>query len=404
MSIERKVVMVGAHGIENAGDDAPLLVMARGLRRLHPEVEFDFEVIARHPDPLIEEAADVRFTSNLEYSSREEAAGRWFRGFNHGDDRSDLRRIEATIRDAHLVVAGAGNVLVDLSCELFRGPIPLLGTYSFLADVHRTPLFLYGISAGPLSTDHGRDLSSWIARRAAAVTVRDRSSAVLLDRLAPEVHAEVLPDPVLALAPCDDRAFEAALAAEGIPRHSRGKRLAVALRDLSFMGHDRTLVVETLERLSDRFELLFIPQSTYRDADDRVEAEAVIRALGGAVTHAVRGRHRPEVLQRFYETADATLAIRLHGAVFSAMRGVPVVALSYLPKVASFVETVGLEDLAFDIELADPRTLAHAVADAAGRDGEPIRRRCMQLARNVGGYLRHASRLMELTTDAAEAA
>jgi len=404
MAVRRHVVLIGAHGTENAGDDAPLLVITEGLRRMHPAVDFAFTVFSRHDDPLPEVPADVTFLPGVEVDTGDDPPGAWFRGSPRGDDGTDFDRVDATIRDADLVIAGAGNALIDVPAEPFRGPLGLLATYTFLADLHRTPLLLYGVSAGPLSTRRGRDLAAWIVRRASAVTVRDRSSAVLLDRLAPEVHAEVLPDPVLAIPPADDATFEAALAAEGIPREGQGPRLALALRDLSALGHDRTLVVETLERLSDRFEFLFVPQSVYREADDRAEAMTIADSLGGAVCHVVQGRYPPGVLQRFFGTANVTLAVRLHGAVLSAMSGVPVVALSYLPKVASFVETVGLEELAYDIELADPKTLAEAVAQASDRDGDPLRRRCAYLARSVSGYLRHASRLLELTPDAKLAA
>ena len=109
MTDRRHVVFAGAYGIQNSGDDAPLLVMTDGLRRLHPNVDFRFTVLARHSDSFLEAATGARFIANLEYQSREEATGKWFRGFNFADDRGDLEQVDATIRDADLVVAGAGN-------------------------------------------------------------------------------------------------------------------------------------------------------------------------------------------------------------------------------------------------------------------------------------------------------
>src|SRR5262245_45652110 len=114
MSARRSVVFVGAYGIRNAGDDAPLLVLARGLRALHPEVEFRFTVVGRHPDPLLERLSGASFLRNPEHESRAASRGRWFRGLNPGDDRTDLEALETAIREADLVVAGAGNVLIDL--------------------------------------------------------------------------------------------------------------------------------------------------------------------------------------------------------------------------------------------------------------------------------------------------
>ena len=178
--MERKhVVLVGAYGIQNAGDDAPLLVVTRELRRRYPSVDFRFTVVGRHPDPLLLERAGAHFLANPEYESRAAAEGRWFRGFNAGDDREDLERIADAIRDADLVIAGAGNILVDISFDLFRGPISLLATYTFLADLYQTPFFLFGISVGPLRSTRASDLSAWIARRSHKVTCRDAASVRL---------------------------------------------------------------------------------------------------------------------------------------------------------------------------------------------------------------------------------
>ncbi len=396
MSAPKRVVFVGAYGIQNAGDDAPLLVLARGLRARFPAQRFEFTVVARHPDALIERVAGARFLPNPEYPDRASAQGKGFRGLNPGDDRSDLEQVEHAIRAADLVVAGAGNALVDLAFDLFRGPVPLLALYSFLADVHRTPLFLYGISAGPLRTQRGRELSGWIARRAAAVTVRDEASRALLAELAPECGVELLPDPVLGLAPADEAAFERALVEEGIPRRGARPRLALALRDLAFLGVGRELVRETLRRLAPRCEFLFVPQCTDRDCDDRQEAEALARTLPEATIHRVRARHAPDVLMRFYETAEATLAIRLHGAVFSAMAGTPVVALAYLPKVRGFLERVGLAASCFELAEATPELLAAAVERGAQPGREELRGTCRELGRGVEAYVSRAGALLGL--------
>lgn len=396
MSAPKRVVFVGAYGIQNAGDDAPLLVLTRALRTRFPAERFEFTVLARHPDPLLERAARVRFLANPEYQSRAAARGKGFRGLNPGDDRSDLEQVERAIREADLVVAGAGNALVDLAFDLFRGPVPLLALYSFLADVHRTPLLLYGISAGPLAAPRARELSGWIARRAAAVTVRDEASRALLHGLAPEVAVELLPDPVLGLAPADDAAFARALAAEGIPRRGARPRLALALRDLAFLGVGRELVLATLRRLAPRFEFLFVPQSTYDECDDRLEAETLARELPEATVHRVRARHAPDVLMRFYETAEATLAIRLHGAVFSAMAGTPVVALAYLPKVRGFLERVGLAHACFELDGTTPEVLAAAVERAARLGRTELADACRELALGVEGYVRRAAALLGL--------
>lgn len=396
MPSRRHIVFAGAYGIQNSGDDAPLLVMTEGLRRRHPEVEFRFTVLARHSDPVLEATSGSRLIPNLEYQSREEAAGKWFRGFNFVDDRSDLEAVEDSIRDADLVVAGAGNFLIDIAFDLFRGPIPLCASYAFMADLHRTPFMLYGITAGPLRSERARRLSAWIARRSAVATCRDQVSADLLREIDPHLSVEVYPDPVLGLEPAPDARFEKALEIEKLGRKGSRPRLAIAWRDLDFLDFDGQILIEALRELSREYELLFVPQGTGRDCNDRLIARAIIAEIGAANVYSIQHRHSPDVLMRFYETADVTLAARLHGAVFSARVGTPVAGFAYLPKVSSFLDAVGLGDHCVGIGEATPGAIVSAVAGAKQVDRMSVRNRAAVLAEGVSAYFDRASALLAL--------
>lgn len=396
MSDLRHVVFAGAYGIQNSGDDAPLLVMTDGLRRLHPEVDFRFTVLARHSDPVLEASSGSRLIPNLEYQSREEAAGKWFRGFNFADDRCELEQVEAAIRDADLVVAGAGNFLIDIAFDLFRGPVPLCASYAFMADLHRTPFMLYGITAGPLRSERARRLSAWIARRSSVATCRDQVSADLLREIDPQISVEVHPDPVLGLEPAPEARFEQALEIEKLTRRGSRPRLAIAWRDLDFLDFDGQILIDALRELARDYELLFVPQGTGRDCNDREIARAIVAEIGEADVHSLRHRHSPDVLMRFYETADVTLAARLHGAVFSARVGTPVAGLAYLPKVSSFLEAVGLGEYCVGIGEATPGSIVAAVERARQVDRRSVRNRAAGLAKGVSAYFDRASALLDL--------
>ncbi|MFO7655397.1 MAG: polysaccharide pyruvyl transferase family protein [Candidatus Krumholzibacteriia bacterium] len=341
-----RVLYAGAHGIRNAGDELPLLLMREQLEALHPARAFTHRALSRHPDPWAEEQLKVRHVPNPEHPSSAEARGRWFRGLNPGDDTAPLRRLTAEIRAADLLVIGAGNALTDLTIDVLRGPIPLLALYGFLAQVHGTPVALYGMSVGPLRTRHGRDLAGWLARSAAVVTVRDRESAELLRQLTDErVPIHLLPDATLAAEPASAHQARRALADEGIDP-APGPWLAVGMRDPArVLGREAgaaadAALVATLDAFADTHRVLFVPQSTYVEDDDRAHA-ARIAGRTRAQCHQVRGRHHPRVLMTLYGLADATLAGRLHAAVFSAAAGTPAVALGYLPKMRGFFELLG---------------------------------------------------------------
>jgi len=399
-----RILFAGAYGIESAGDDLPLVVLMELLQRRRPEVEFDFRVLSRHPDNGDDERYGVTTIQNLEYGSRDEAVGRWFKGLNFGDDTETLDEVKREIRGCDALVLGAGNWMIDLCIGVLRGPVPLLALYVFLAELYRRPVFLYGMSAGPLGTEWGRDLCRWVTERADVVTVRDRSSQELLSSLMRYPRElTLLPDSTLAAgSPVPERAVEL-LAGEGIVKSPGSRWLAFGLRDLAV-----SLEGEALERawvelasfcneLAPRYELLFVPQCTYRDGDDRLTAQRFADRLDSAVRcHFVEDRYHPTDLIGFYGCCDAAITVRLHAAVFAALARTPVVALEYLPKVRGFMESVGLEDQVIDIEKIEEVALSSALERAihlVDDESERLDERIDVAAKEAEGY---ADLLLEL--------
>jgi polysaccharide pyruvyl transferase WcaK-like protein len=271
----------------------------------------------------------------------------------------------------------------------------LLATYAFMADLHRVPMMLYGIGVGPLATRAGRDLSAWIARRAALVTCRDATSARWIAELAPEAAVEQLPDPVLGLRPAEDAELEALWREEGIEPRSERPRLALALRDVRFLGDHRPRLLDALRELSADFDMLFVPQCTGTDCDDREEGFALERELPGARCLHIRHRHLPSVLARTYESADATLALRLHGAVFSVMAGTPTTAIAYLPKVRAFMESVDLGRQVLELEDSGAK-IAARVSSSLGGTTATSRQRLESAKAGTTAYLERIEALLGL--------
>ena len=394
--MKKRILLVGAYGIRNAGDDAPLEFLVQGLRERQPEVEFRFDVLARHTDPLLEDRLGLRFYRNLEYTSCAAARGRKFRGFNTGDGSHALRLAQELIRRADLVVAGAGNVLTDLSIDVLRGPVPLLSTYAFLADLQRVPMMLFGIGAGPLESQHGRELAAWILRRAAWVTCREEPSRRLLHDLAPEVEVERLPDPVLGIPRASDDELCALWQQEGLSPVGERPRLAVSVRDLRNGGAHRARLAAALRELSADYELLFVPQCCGVDCDDREEARLLAKELPPGSARQLNSRHPPAVLRRVYEEVEATLAMRLHATVFSTMAGTPTTAIAYLPKVRSFMEEVGLDSQLLSLE-SEPREIVarvrESVRSGATRESQD---RLQRATAGTDSYLSGVERLLDL--------
>lgn len=344
--------MAGAYGIENAGDDLPLLVLGEQLRALHPSTVFDFSVLSRHPNAWEEKAYGVRMMKNVEYDSRQEAHGKWFHGLNPGDDTTQFFAIGEEIKNANVVVLGAGNWILDKTFGLLRGPISLLALYVFLAKVHHRPVFLYGLGAHFLQNPWAKEIVRWILEQADVITVRDPDSLeVLKDLLRSPKEIHCLPDPVFGAIPSSEARAREILAQEGIMPTCNKKLMAVGLRDLSVVlagaqVHEAWLELSlAFKALKERFEFLFLPQSTYRFDDDRETARKFMEHLDPSIhCYLLKGRYHPKDLMALYGLCHFTLAIRLHALVFSLIHGVPAVGIAYMPKVSSLMRMMGLED------------------------------------------------------------
>lgn len=353
----KRILFAGAYGIENAGDDVPLIVMCEELKKRAPNIEFEFHALSRHPNKWEEKQYGVKMIKNLEYDSRDEATDKWFKGLNFGDDKQDILRIRDEIKQSDLLVFGAGNFLIDITIDVFRGPVPLLAIYVFLAKLHHKPVMLYGISVGPLKTEWGRDLSRWIVENSNIVTVRDeQSKEELRNILVKPKQIYVLPDATIGVNPANQKKIKDILEREGILERDK-KKIGISLRDLSVVLPPSSAeeawkqLANSFNKLKDDCEFIFIPQSTYKEDDDRITARKFVQRLDSDLKYyIINHRYDPREIVGLYAYCDATLSIRLHGTVFSAIAGTPVIAINYLPKVEGFMKSMGLDGFLINVD------------------------------------------------------
>ena len=353
---KKKIVLAGAYGIQNAGDDAPMLVLKNAFDQLSDK-NIEYTVIARHVLEFDMNMFDANIMKNIEYESREAASGKWFNGLNFGDKRQDITSISEKIKGSDLLVIGAGNAFIDISIDLFRGPIPLMAVYCFLADMYEVPIVFYGVSVGPIRTELGRDLSRWLLRKAKIVSVRDTQSInYIKDDLKLRQEIVLMPDPVLGLTskPISTYSLNINLIES---ERDRGKRIiGVGLREIrSIVGdqeRDRvfTELISFFKSNRDRYLPVFIPNSTYPEDDDRKIASELVEKLDDVVSISINDRIHPAEIISIYRLCDCTVSIRLHSAVFSIMASTPVLAISYLPKVSGFASNLSASAIALEID------------------------------------------------------
>ena len=344
-----KIVFAGAYGLNSQGDDGPLITLLDSLRG--GIASLDAVVIVRPPIDQRYCAYGARSIPNLDYASKHESLGKWFKGFNYSDDRNELNALSEEIASADLLVFGAGNAVNDITFDLFRGPLSYLATLVFLAKMAKTPVMLYALSAGPLVNLHARRLARFVLELSDVVTVRDALSASLFREIGYEGDVIVLPDPIILLEDTPEKDV-APLPVWRQAHQDEKSVVAVAIRALPENIIAMEPWLELTAALCDflveqkGLRVLFIPQCTYTRGntyeDDRVVARMVVERMRNMQDAVLaEGEYTVAECLSLYQGAKLALCTRLHGAVFACMNAVPTIAFNYNPKVEGFMTWLG---------------------------------------------------------------
>ncbi|HFD33137.1 MAG TPA: polysaccharide pyruvyl transferase family protein [Gammaproteobacteria bacterium] len=397
----KRILFIGAYGIENAGDDLPMLAMIENLQRFSPRTHFEFHTLTRHVNQWETQHYPVIFHQNLEYESREQAQGKWIRGLNPDDDRHIFTEFTQLIKSMDMLIIGAGNFIIDMCIDIFRGPIPLNWWHIHIAKLYDKKVFLYGFSTTPLISEYGKLLTKEIINRSDIVTVRDNDSRQYLRTLNIQKRITVLPDPTLSTkTDLSDFTFLHRTDLSLRKRHNT-LTIALGLRTLPFLPGQEEKVFSTLcnfIKKNPQYRYVFVPQSTYCADDDIALSKKIADQTDHNIkVHVIERRYTPQQLISIYSLADYTIAIRLHSAVFSQIAGTPAIAINYLPKVASYMKDFGTITQCIDLDKLSPTELKQTLVTMEKNTHLPafIRQQHAKKRRQAGQYAKMALALLE---------
>lgn len=330
-SARNGVVICGAYGMDNAGDDAVLSAIVDELRRIDRNIPIT--VLARQTKKTA-----ARFGVNAVHPLH---FPRWL----------------AAMKRSVLFISGGGSLLQDVTSR--RSLLYYLTTIR-LAKKQGCRVMLYGCGIGPLTRERSRSETGSVLNACAdVITLRDPASMTLLRELG-------VSDPPVYLSA--DPALSAA-----VPAGERERCIGFILRE--WVGIEN--------RLSDLAAAAWYASETYRltpvficlSPNDRAIARSLAQTLEqSGVSCAVSGDAR--------RTARMSLVIsmRLHGLIFALRSGTPAGGLSYDPKVSAFCGEAGLplldwNDLTADALFRLIDQIAHLDGESLSAAAEHLRRR-----------------------------
>lgn len=334
----KKLVLSGYYGYRNSGDEA---VLQSILLALHEEGER--EGIAIEPIVL---SADPALTERM-YGVR-------------AVHRMKPGQVLSAIRESDGLISGGGSLLQDTtgwkSIPYYLGVIQL-------AQWLGKPVFVYSQGIGPVNRREFDPFISGVFKRCAYVSVRDPESADLLRRMGYTKPIEVVPDPVMGL-PLREREVSSA-------GHDAAKPvIGVSVR---YWNKDRSEldgIAYALKRIlsEEQAEIRFLPfhlptdEEASRDVMRRMAETASNPSVSiiGPVEH-------PQDMLREVSRCDVLIGMRLHSLIYAASQYVPVVGISYDPKIDGFLRRLDQKPAASTETFDGDRVAAEALRLLRGK-------------------------------------
>jgi polysaccharide pyruvyl transferase CsaB len=317
-----RIAISGSYGGHNLGDEAILTAIVAELRRSLP---VELTVFTRDP-------ADTLRRHRVEHAVEL--------------GRSSRREAEELIAQQDLFLLGGGGILYENDADLFLRDV-------FIAHDVGVPVMVHAVSAGPLlSHSPVRARVRDALRRAAVITVRDRHSRQLFEEIGVDREVILTADPAVLLE-SEPLTLDEILRAEAIDPDCT--LIGFSVRE-PFLLHERSALAPGLNL--EHYHRLLANAADFMV--DRLDAEVVFFPLERrrydvqhchGVVGQMRRAQRATVLKREYTPGQIvsllqhfsfTVGMRLHFLVFSALAGLPFVALPYATKVLGFLEELRL--------------------------------------------------------------
>jgi polysaccharide pyruvyl transferase CsaB len=376
---EAKVVLVaGGYGYGNTGDDVILKYLVDDLLAAIPGSRII--VLSNNPD-------ETGATSNVE-------AIHW----------QDIAQIIRAARTCDLMLLGGGGLFYDywganpdalLTAD--HAEISYFAGLSLLSRLLDKPLMFYAVGVGPLVTEEGRLLTRVAFEQAAIATLRDPESKALLERIGlPPDRLLVTADPAFQLRIDGERPGRCLLEAP-VERPLIG----VALRQWNVGVEPETWERAVAEALDRFIELhggtaVFMPFHRPVEgglADDRLLANRVSERMRlSARAIVLEAGATPEEYADLLSRCDLLLGMRLHAVIFALKAGVPVVALTYDPKVSNTLARFSMESSGITPSQATAERLA-AMLESSYQRRESFRAETEEKLRELEALSRENARL-----------
>jgi len=306
------VAICGSYGRGNSGDEAILEAILAEIREADPDIPVTVLSVRPSQTRIMHRVNSV-----------------------HTFSIPAFMRLSRRIR---LYINGGGSLIQDVTSR--RSLWFYLYTIA-AAKKRGAKVLMYGCGIGPVKHAADRRLAGRIINKNVdIITLReDNSVAELSDLGVDRPDIRLAADPSLTLPAASGEQIDGAMLYAGL--EPDGRYICFLLREWNGFYDKTQAIAEAAERAYAEYGLIpvFIP---INHLEDIAPAKQVAKHL--SCPYAVLDGYRPpNIMSGMLSRMSVIVSMRLHGLIFAAGHGVPLVGVVYDPKVSSFLLYIGQE-------------------------------------------------------------
>ncbi|OAB47687.1 polysaccharide pyruvyl transferase CsaB [Paenibacillus antarcticus] len=315
------IVISGYYGYKNSGDEAVLQSILTAVDEQSKALGLNLQPIVLSIDPEL-----TKSTYGVQ-----------------AVHRMKLGEVRQAIKSSSGLISGGGSLLQDVTSPK---TIPYYLGIIKLAQWMGKPTFIYSQGVGPVSRGLFHSMIKLVFKKCNYISVRDHESAALLQKMGLRSKSiDIVPDPVMGLHPKERR--EALN--EGIDEHGN-KNLPVIGISVRYWEKDRIelqKIVEGLQMVMQRqpIHLRFLPFHLPSDVEASqymIDQLGDVSSTGSHISLCSDAVHPQDMLWEISQ-CQLVIGMRLHSLIYAANVRVPMIGISYDPKIDQFLERLELQ-------------------------------------------------------------
>lgn len=287
----KKIVVSGYYGFNNLGDEAILAGITSLLKKQNSDIKIT--VLSASPKQTAE-LYNVNAVS-----------------------RNSVLEIFSALAEADLFISGGGSLLQDVTGNF---SVPYYLGLAWLAKIQGTKTIYYAQGAGPLNKKWSQKLTAFTLNRFNLIGVRDKGSEQLLKEIGVKKNIKLTVDPVFGLHdPLNNKR-----------QKIKGKiEIGISVRPWPLKYLDE--LAAALNQFSQNKNIKFILFPMHQGSDEEVSYNLKNKLTAEAEVYKLP--EAPQKALKSFSDLDLFIGVRLHSLIFALLNKIPLLALSYDPKI-----------------------------------------------------------------------